>query len=266
MTGEENYIRINRQSWDDRLDLHLNSAFYDVNSFLKGKNSLQEIELKLLGGLQGKSVLHLQCHFGQDTISLSRLGAKATGVDFSENAIDAAREMVKRANTETEFICSDVYALPHHLHRQFDIVFTSYGTIGWLPDMDAWAKTVSVFLKPGGKFVFVEFHPVVWMFDKTFEKIEYSYFNTGAIEETETGTYADPSSKLILRSVTWNHSQGEVLNSLIRNHLEIQSLDELDYSPWNCFSNTVESEPGKFRIKGMDKKIPMVYAIAAVKK
>ncbi|MNK86778.1 Ubiquinone biosynthesis O-methyltransferase [compost metagenome] len=266
MNPEKNYIEINRESWNNRTDAHLESEFYDLDGFKNGNTSLNDIELDLLGDIKGKSILHLQCHFGQDSISLSRLGAKVTGVDLSNKAIESAKQLAKERNSDTTFICSDIYDLPNHLDKEFDIVFTSYGTVGWLPDLDKWAKVVSRFLKPNGKFVFVEFHPVVWMFDDNFENIAYRYFNSGAIVETESGTYADKSADITQDYVMWNHGFSEVLNSLITNGLEINSLDEYDYSPYNCFSKTVEIAPNKFRIEHLGDKIPMVYSVLATKK
>lgn len=266
MKAENNYIEINRQSWNSRTESHIASEFYDHDNFLKGKSSLNAIELSLLGDIKGKSILHLQCHFGQDTISLSRLGANVTGVDLSDKAIKQAQQIAKETNSNAHFICCDIYDLPKHLDKKFDIVFTSYGTIGWLPDLDKWASIISRFLKPKGEFVFVEFHPVVWMFDDDFEKIGYSYFNSGAIAETESGTYANKEADIELNNVTWNHAMSEVVNSLIKNDLTINSLDEFDYSPYNCFNNTVEFEPKKFRIKHLGDKIPMVYSLKATKK
>ena len=177
MNPEENYIEINRQSWNSRLESHLRSDFYDVAGFLNGKSSLNSFELELLGDVTGKSILHLQCHFGQDTLSLARMGAKVTGVDLSDKAIAEANRLAQQMHLDATFICCDIYDLLNHLDHQFDIVFTSYGTIGWLPDLSKWANIVSRFLKPGGNFVFVEFHPVVWMFDDEFDKIGYNYFN-----------------------------------------------------------------------------------------
>ncbi|MDR6513765.1 class I SAM-dependent methyltransferase [Chryseobacterium camelliae] len=266
MNAEDNYLEINRESWNTRTEAHINSDFYNLDDFLKGKSSLKDIELNLLGDLTGKLILHLQCHFGQDSISLSRMGADVVGVDLSDVAIDRARQLAKQSNVSTTFICSDVYDLPYHLDRQFDIVFTSYGTIGWLPDLDRWAKIISKFLKPSGKFVFVEFHPVVWMFDSGFEKIEYSYFNSGAIIETEKGTYADKEEKFEVKSIGWNHGLAEVISSLMQNGLEINSIEEFNYSPYNNFNNSVESEPGKFRIDHLGDKIPMLYALTASKR
>ncbi|WP_124641375.1 MULTISPECIES: class I SAM-dependent methyltransferase [Amniculibacterium] len=263
---ESKYIDINRQSWNNRVDAHLKSDFYDLDNFLKGKNSLNDIELDLLGDVQGKSILHLQCHFGQDSISLERLGARVTGVDLSDKAIEKAKEIAQKANCNTKFICCDIYDLPKHLDEKFDFVFTSYGTIGWLPDMDRWAEIVSTFLKPNGKFVFVEFHPVVWMFDDNFEKVGYNYFNSGAIVETENGTYADKNAEITQTSVMWNHGLGEVVSALIKNGLEINSLEEYDYSPYNCFNKTIEFEPNRYRIKHLEDNIPLVYSITASRK
>ena len=266
MNPEHNYIEINRKAWNNRTDTHLNSEFYNQKGFLNGDTSLNEIELNLLGNIKGKSILHLQCHFGQDTISLERLGATVTGIDLSDKAIDSAKQIAKEIHSNANFICCDIYDLPNHLEKTFDMVFTSYGTIGWLPDLNKWARIVSKFLKPKGQFIFVEFHPVVWMFDYNFEKIGYRYFNSGPIVETNSGTYADKTADLTISDISWNHGIGEVLNSLIQNGLEITSFDEFDYSPYNCFNKTVEFEPKKFRIAHLDNKIPMVYSITAVKK
>jgi len=263
---EENYIEINRKTWNEKTEFHIHSDFYNQEEFLKGENSLTPIELELLGNVKDKSILHLQCHFGQDTISFSRLGAKSVGVDLSDNAIEKAKEIAQKLNTDTRFISCDIYDLPNHLNEQFDIVFTSYGTIGWLPDLDKWAKIIAQFLKPGGQFVMADFHPVVWMFDDNFEKIGYNYFKSEPIIETIEGTYADKDAPINSETITWNHSMSELLNSLLKNNLELNAFNEYDYSPYNCFNETEEFEPKKFRIKHLENKIPMVYSILATKK
>jgi len=265
MEGGLNYIKKNKTAWNAKTDYHIASDFYDLDNFLKGSSSLNDIELSLLGDIKNKSILHLQCHFGQDTISLARLGAEVTGVDFSDNAISNARELAVKANVKADFICCDLYELPKHTGKKFELVFTSYGTIGWLPDLDKWAKIISASLEPCGKLVFVEFHPVVWMFDYNFEKVGYNYFNEAPIIEIEVGTYADPSAPLKNETVSWNHSLSEVLNSLIKNRMQIISFDEYDYSPYNCFYGMNEFEPKKFRVAHLGNKIPMVYAVTAVK-
>lgn len=265
MTNKIDYLSINKKSWNNRVDTHVQSDFYDMEGFLKGNTSLKTIELGLLGDISGQSVLHLQCHFGQDTISLARMGAKATGVDLSDKAIEKAGALAAKCEADASFVCCDIYDLPNHLNEQFDIVFTSYGTIGWLPDVDKWAEVISTFLKPGGRLVFVEFHPFVWMYDDDFQKIHYNYFNTGPILEEESGTYADRDASIQQDYVMWNHSISEVVKSLLNNGLTISAMDEYDYSPYNCFNHTVEFETGKFRIQHLGDKIPMVYAIEAKK-
>lgn len=265
MENYQPYFEKNRHAWNQRTEVHLKSDFYDLDSFLQGKNSLNQIELGLLGDINGKSVLHLQCHFGQDTLSLARMGAETVGVDLSDKAIEAARQLRDRLGLNTEFICCNIYDLPQHLDRQFDIVFTTYGVIGWLPDLEAWAALISRYLKPGGHLVFVEFHPVVWMFDNDFQQIAYSYFNAEIIEETGTGTYADRDAPITYQEVSWNHPIAEVIQPLVQHQLNIRSFQEYDYSPYNCFAHTVEVEPGKFQIRHLEAKIPMVYAVLAQK-
>ena len=265
MKSSKNYIEINKQSWNNRTESHVNSEFYDMKGFLSGQNSLNEIELLLLGNIKGKSILHLQCHFGQDSISLSRLGAEVTGVDFSDKAISFAKQISTDTKSNTTFICCNIYDLPNYLDEEFDIVFTSYGTIGWLPDLNKWAGIVSKFLKPTGQFIFVEFHPVVWLFDDEFKKIAYNYFNTEAIVETEEGTYADKLAPISQEYVMWNHPLSEVISSLLDNNLQLSTFQEYNYSPYNCFNNTEEVESKKFRIKHLDDKIPMVYSLSAKK-
>lgn len=266
MNTTENYLSANREAWNQKTAVHFDSEFYNNEAFIAGKTSLNSIELGLLGDLTGKSVLHLQCHFGQDTLSMNRMGATVTGVDLSDAAIKKADELAAKTNLEGRFICSDVYDLPNHLDEQFDVVFTSYGTIGWLPDLSKWANIIDRFLKPDGKFVFAEFHPVVWMFDYEFKTVQYNYFNRETIIEEEEGTYTDPTSNIKHTTYSWNHDLAEVLSSLINVGLTIDQFQEFDYSPYNCFKNTEEFEPGKFRIQHLKNRIPMVYALSASKK
>jgi ubiquinone/menaquinone biosynthesis C-methylase UbiE len=266
MKNDFDYIKTNKQTWNNKTAIHIESEFYNNKSFLEGKSTLNSIELSLLGDLNNKRILHLQCHFGQDTMTFSRLGAKATGIDFSDKAIEKARAFSEKLNLDTTFICCDIYDIPNYLDENFDIVFTSYGTIGWLPDIDKWAAVVSHFLKPKGRFIMADFHPVIWMFDNDFKKVFYSYFNIEPIIELESGTYADKNSKIETKTITWNHPTSEVLNALIQSGLEINSFNEYDYSPYNCFNQTEEFEKGKFRIKHLGNKIPMVFSIEATKK
>ena len=261
----QNYIEINKVLWDEKTKHHTGSAFYRMDEFLSGESSLHDIELELLGDVSGQSVLHLQCHFGQDSLSLARMGARVTGVDFSEEAISKARELNEQLGLDARFVLSDVYSLPVAPDEQFDIVFTSYGVLGWLPDMKKWAEIVARYLKPGGVFVMAEFHPVVWMFSSDFSTIQYSYFNKETIVETANGTYTDRSADLKMTEIGWNHDLAEVIQNLIGEGLMIDCLQEFDYSPYSCFQNMVEAAPGRFQIRGMEGKLPLAYAVKATK-
>ena len=261
MTGETNYLDTNRALWNEKTAHHVASDFYRHESFLAGRSSLNDIELGLLGDVKGKTILHLQCHFGQDSLSLARMGAKVTGIDFSDAAIAQARATNAALGLDATFIHTDVYSLAEVLNEQFDIVFSSYGAICWLPDMERWAGVVGNFVRPGGHFVFAEFHPALWMFDNDFTHVQYSYFNRHRIEEVESGTYANQSAPINLNSVTWNHDQAEVIQNLLNQGLRLLSLSEYDYSPYACFPKTVEIAPGKYQIPGLEGKLPMVYAL-----
>lgn len=257
----ENYLQINKQTWNNKVAVHVTSDFYDQENFINGKITLPQTDLEALGEVSGKRILHLQCHFGQDSLSLARLGAKVTGIDFSEEAIAKAKELNEKLDLDAEFICCDVYETLQHITEKYDIVYTSYGTIGWLPDIDKWASIIAGALKPKGKLVFFEFHPVIWMYDTDFNEVSYNYFKSDPIYEEETGTYANPLAEIENKTVTWNHSLSKVFQSLIKQNITIKNFQEFDYSHYNCLSLTEEVEPGKFRIQKFGNKIPMMYGI-----
>lgn len=261
----ENYIEINRRTWNEKTTVHFESEFYNVKEFIQGGNSLNSIELDLLGDIKGKRILHLQCHFGQDSISLARLGAIVTGVDLSDKAIEKGKELAKLCNVDVNFICCDIYELEKYLDEKFDLVFTSYGTIGWLPDINKWAKLVSRYLKTDGKFVFAEFHPAVWMYDDDFTEVRYSYFNAAPIIEIENGTYAEKDADLTQEFCCWNHGLAEVFQALINESLRIDNFQEYDYSPYNCFNKTVKIDENKFQLEPFGNKLPLVYSLSATK-
>lgn len=266
MDASVDYFDINRLAWNLRTGVHKDSAFYDLNSFKQGKNSLNPLELEALGKVSGKKLLHLQCHFGQDTLSWARLGAKATGVDLSDEAITLARQLNEELGLEAEFICCNVYDLPQHLEGQFDIVFTSYGVIGWLPDLEKWAQVVAHFLKPGGTFFLAEFHPAIWMFDNHFTRVQYSYFNNGGpIIEESTGTYTDHNAPLHYTEYSWNHALSEVFTALLHQNLQLVDFQELPYSYYNCFANLEQGPDGFWRINGLEEKLPIMYSVKMVK-
>ncbi len=260
------YKKINKESWNKRTEVHYTSKFYDNKAFIAGAQSLNTIELDLLGDVSGLEILHLQCHFGQDSISLARLGAQVTGIDLSNAAIDKANQLAVATNTSanTTFICCDLYDAPNFLDKKFDLVFTSYGTIGWLPDINRWAAVVSHFLKPEGRFVMAEFHPVVWMYDDDFTAVTYNYANDTPIIEQLEGTYTNPESKIQGEYVTWNHGLGEVVSALLDQGIQIKAFKEFDYSPYDCMAHMQEDGPKEFRITKFGNKIPLVYAIHGV--
>ena len=260
----QKYIQINKNLWNQKTAIHIRSNFYDVAAFVAGKSSLNQIELDLLGDVKDKKILHLQCHFGQDTLSLARLGAKIIGVDLSDKAIEKARALAAQLQLNAQFICCDVQELDKHLGEQFDIVFTSYGTIAWLPRLDKWGQLIYQFLRLDGQFIMAEFHPMIWMLDDNFERIEYPYFNTKIFYETYTTSYTDGGVHPPTMGYSWNHPISEVLQSLIHNRLIIRSFQEYDYSPYNCFPNVIKTEKG-YQIKGFEGKLAMVYSIVAEK-
>lgn len=255
------YLSVNKQLWNVKVDHHIESDFYGMEDFLAGGTSLKSIELNLLGDVTGKRILHLQCHFGQDTLSLARMGAIVTGADFSDKAIEKANLLKNQLNLEAQFVCCDIFDLPQHLEGQFDIVYTSYGTIGWLPDLNKWAKVIEHFLAPKGQFIFVEFHPIVWMFDDDFEKVTYTYHKSEPIVEQTVGTYADKNAPISNQSISWNHGLAEVQTALLNTGLQLKSFKEYDYSPYSCFNHLEEFEAGKFRIQYIGNLIPMVYSL-----
>ena len=258
-----NSFETNKHAWNQRVDIHFQSDFYDVPGFLKGKEVLKPIELELLGDLKEKSLLHLQCHFGQDTLSLARLGAKVTGIDFSQVAIDKAGILAKELGLNATFVCGNVLETPQLISEKFDVVFTTYGVLGWLPDMNEWASVVKNMLKPGGKLILVEFHPVLWMLDNDFKYLAYSYFKSDPIIETKNTTYTDQRSVQMetFQEITWNHSLHEVMSALLAVGLKLTHFKEYPYSPYPCFSHIIETSPGQYQLKGLEDILPMVYSL-----
>ena len=263
----KDYLEVNKANWNARVDGHLESDFYDLKSFKETKNSLKHIELKLLGDINNKSILHLQCHFGQDSMSMRAMGASVTGVDSSNEAIKEANLIAEELSLECQFIECDILSLREVYKSKHDVVFTSYGTIGWLPDIDKWANVIAESLNSGGEFIMVDFHPFVWTFDDDVDKITYRYFNSGPIDLIEEETYTgDVIEKKSTRTISWNHSLSEIITALLKNGIEIVEFEEYDYSTYDCFSGLIEEEKEKFRFKHLGNKIPMMYSIVGRKK
>ncbi|MBO3115854.1 class I SAM-dependent methyltransferase [Winogradskyella sp. DF17] len=263
MTDKANYFNINKETWNKKVATHAQSAMYDLEAFKSGQNSLMSYELNALGDVTGKSMLHLQCHFGQDTLSWSRLGAKTLGIDFSDKAIALAKQLNEELSLDADFFCCNVLDTSKHVSKKFDIVFTSYGVIGWLPNLKPWAQMIAERLKPGGIFYMVEFHPILWMFDYSngTPEMKYHYNQKEVIYEEYKGTYADQNSEMISKEYGWNHGLSEVINALVTSGLKIEYLNEYDESPYNIFPNLIKTQSGMYKIK--NQLHPSIFEVKA---
>jgi len=265
MRKDNKYFEVNKATWNEKVKVHTKSELYDLEAFKQGKTSLMSYELDALTEVKGKSLLHLQCHFGQDTLSWSRLGAKCVGVDISDEGIKVARQLNRELSLEAEFVCCNVLDTSKYVKDTFDIVFTSYGTIGWLPDLKPWGKMIADRLKDGGTFYIAEFHPIVWMFDYLEGKpiMKYAYNQDEAIYDAYQGPYADPSSAMLSKAYGWNHGLGEVVTALTGAGLHIEYLEEHDESPYNVLPDLVKTQSGMYATK--DRLYPLIFSLKAKK-
>ncbi len=266
MTTNSKYFNVNKDTWNKKVAIHAKSEMYDIEGFKLGKSSLMPYEIKALGDVKGKSLLHLQCHFGQDTLSWSRAGAKCVGIDISDEAIKLASQLNNELNLDAEFVCCNVLDTSEYVKETFDIIYTSYGVIGWLPDLKPWAKMIAERLKVGGTFYIVEFHPILWMFDylEGTPVMKYGYMQDEVIYEEYEGTYADQSSKMVSKEYGWNHGLSEVVNALIEAGLQIDYLNEYDESPYDVFPDLIKQDNGMYAMK--NQLFPMLFEIKATKK
>lgn len=263
---EREYFLQNMKCWNDRVPVHMGSSFYDLDGFLEGHSSLTEIEEQYLGDVFDLSILHLQCHFGMDTLSLSRKGALCTGIDFSKQAIDEAIKLNQRIHQNAKFYESNVYDVLELNLGTFDRIFTSYGTIGWLPDLEKWAHIIAMSLKEKGELYICDFHPALYMFDFKTSQLAYSYFNTGIpYSEEENDTYADRSYNKPMISHFWSHSLDEIISSLMSKDLQLTLFKEFDFSPFDCFPGMNRIADNRYRFGPSEIRIPHLYLIKAIK-
>jgi SAM-dependent methyltransferase len=259
----------NRRRWDELVPIHAGSAFYDVAGFKAGKATLHSIERSELGDVRGKSLLHLQCHFGLDTLSWARLGAHVTGVDFSDAAIGQARALAAEMGLDANFISSRVEDAPNVLADCFDIVFTSYGVLCWLPDLRPWARTVAHFLKPGGVFYIVEMHPFADVFDDgphvTDLRVAFPYFHQEEPLAWESaGTYADRAADVRHRvSKVWSHSLGDLVTVLRDAGLTVESLHEFPQCVYQRFPFMTQDADGWWRLPPSMPALPLMFSLIA---
>ncbi|MBN2054054.1 class I SAM-dependent methyltransferase [bacterium] len=228
------YMEENRKLWDELTGINAASGMYDLPSFKQGRNSLDNLVLDEIGDVRGKRLLHLQCHFGMDTMSFARLGADVTGVDFSAKAIALARGLAAELAIPARFVHCNVYDLPDHLEDRFDIVFSSYGFLCWLPDIQSWARIVARYVKPGGFFYMAEGHPFTAVFDNSPEvkdfHVRYSYFHSPAPTHWEDeSAYADPEAVVGYPSYEWTHSLSDLINALLEADLKLMFMHEFPF-------------------------------------
>jgi SAM-dependent methyltransferase len=265
-------VEANRELWQRWTALHVPSNFYNADGFAADPASrpFDRIIAELLGDIAGMRALHLQCHFGMDTLRLAHLGADATGLDFSAAAIAAARELSERAAIPATFIEGDVTAPPAELpEAAFDLAFTSYGTISWLPDLEPWARTIAGRLAPGGVFKIADMHPTLWVFDDEGGdpelRVRYSYFGRDALEWEEFGSYAAPGGEYTGTSHSWQHTFEEIVGVLVRAGLVIEELREFPLLAWQYTSSMVEREPGLFGQPDGQPELPLMFTLSARK-
>ena len=256
------FISNNKTLWNAWTTINSKSTFYNLAGFKAGISSLKKIELQELSDVKNKSLLHLQCHFGLDSLSWAKEGAAVTGVDLSDVAITLAKELSSELNIPAEFICADILELPKVLNKKFDIVFTSYGVLCWLSNLNKWADIVANFLKPNGTFYIVEFHPFTNMFNKDWSGIEDKYFyDENPIRLEQMGSYADKNTNSSHVSYEWPHTIAEVITSLRQAGIIIDFLHEFPYSSYNCFPSLEETGVDEFTLKDKKNMIPLMYSI-----
>ena len=271
------YAEINRLNWDERAPAHAASPNYHVAEFVADPDFLSHVvrfDLPRLGDVVGLRGIHLQCHIGTDTISLARLGALMTGLDFSQSALAQARRIAALANAEVEFVEAEVYDAVSVLGAErFDLVFTGVGAIGWLPDIRRWARTVADLLRPGGRLFIREAHPMMWALDEERDDdllvVNYPYFETPEplVFETE-GTYVE-TDEVFSHNTThsWNHGLGETVSALLEAGMELTALEEHRSVPWEGLPGLmVCDENEEWRLKERPELVPLTFTLQARKK
>lgn len=272
----DDYRAVNRANWDERAPIHAASQFYGLDRFADDPAALSDVvrfDVPRLGDIRGLRGVHLQCHIGTDTVSLSRLGARMTGLDFSGAAVAEARRFAERVGAGTEFVESDVYGAVDVLGAgQFDLVFTGIGALCWLPDIQRWGEVVATLLKPGGRLFMREGHPMLWAIDERHTDrlvVDYPYFETAEpIVFADPGTYVETDVE-IRHQVThsWNHGLGEIVSALLDHGLTLTQLVEHDTVPWEALPGVMEQhgELNEWRLVERRERLPMTYTLQARK-
>ncbi|MFI7103954.1 class I SAM-dependent methyltransferase [Streptomyces sp. NPDC050161] len=271
-TGPEDWREANRAMWDERVPIHRASDYYDHEGFCRGRDTLRDFEVAEVGDVTGRTLLHLQCHFGQDTLSWAHRGAAhVVGLDFSEPAIDAARETAAELGygpDRASFVAADVYdaaeAVPD---SSYDIVYTGIGALNWLPDIVRWAETAASLVAPGGFLYLAEFHPLCDALDEeTGSRLTYDYFSRDAWVEETPGTYTDFDAPTVNnRSVEWQHPLGDVVSAVAAAGLRIDFLHEHDMTMFQRFAALQRGDDGFYRPPSDRPRMPLMYSLKATR-
>jgi SAM-dependent methyltransferase len=266
------YLQVNRANWDERAPAHAESPDYDVDCFIEDPDFISDVvrfDLPRLGDVAGARGVHLQCHIGTDTISLARLGAKMTGLDFSPASLTHARDLAARSGSDVDFVEGDVYAATELLGtNSFDLVFTGIGALCWLPSITRWASVVTGLLRPGGRLFLREGHPMLWALADPRPDgllvVEYPYVETAEpIVWDEPGTYVS-TGRMFAATVThnWNHGLGEVVSALLDHGLMLTGLEEHDSVPWDALPGMMRrTDHGEYRLIDRPERLPHSYTL-----
>ncbi|MEU5236728.1 class I SAM-dependent methyltransferase [Streptomyces lydicus] len=268
--GPDDWREANRARWDERVALHTASDFYDQDRFRRVRDVLRAFETAEVGDVTGRSLLHLQCHFGQDTLSWAHRGAaRVVGLDFSEPAVEAARELAAELGygpDRAAFVAADVYdaaeAVPDDA---YDIVYTGIGALNWLPDLERWADTAASLVAPGGFLYLAEFHPLCdALDDETGSRVVHDYFSRDAWVDEVPGSYTDFDAQTVNnRSVEWQHPIGEVVSALAGAGLHLEFLHEHDMTMFQRFGALRRADDGFYRFPGDRPRVPLMYSLRA---
>lgn len=262
----ERELDANRRAWNAAVGAHAASELYDVGGFLAGRCTLDPLETELAGDVGGLRLLHLQCHFGLDTLSWARRGASVAGLDFSPAAVEQARALARRAGLEAEFRVGDACEPQPGWEEAFDLVYTGGGALCWLPDLERWARAVAASLKPGGRLLLREFHPTAFMLGETATagraELKYPYFAAGGPLRFDDGLqYAAETPAA--ETWEWPHAVAEILQALIDAGLRLERVGEHGECSYRCLESLERGVDGRWRLPGLPGGLPMMLTVLA---
>jgi SAM-dependent methyltransferase len=274
MANQDNWEDLraaNRANWDERVAVHLGSRFYDVEGWLRDRPGPRRYEAEAIGDVTGLRLLHLQCHFGLDTLAWARAGARVTGLDFAPSAVVAARDIARRAGLaeRAEFVCADVYDAVGALgHAEFDVVYVTLGALCWLPSVERWAAQVGALVAPGGRFYLHDGHPLAWALAEDRPEVVRSYYEEPEPLADDSGyTYTDAQTAPMANrhQYEWNHGIGETLSALVRHGLRLEWLVEHDWTVWPHFPWLVEKADGTWGAPVGGPRLPLSFSLLATR-